>query len=246
MTNFSSWQEQIDFIKNRGNLSNVMVVSADDGSLWASSDPDKFYLQEYTTMIMQEDGNEVSETVNEAANLVKYMKGQPVGGQGLRICGRKQQVTRNFIDETHGIKVIYGKIPMGGACIAHGGKCILIGAFDETKGHASPECNDTITLMAMYLAKSDWPSASEGELTAASNANISWADHIQKVLIGRGNISAALVLSLADNAILAQSPAEFTVSPVIPVVFPLIPVVAADIRSGYRPGGWHGQERDGR
>lgn len=143
----------------RGNLANVMIVSSEDGSIWASTDPDRFFLQEYQATITQEDGSEHSETVNEAANLVKFMKGQSVGGQGLRVSGKKQQVTRNFIDETHGIKVVYGKIPMGGCCIAHGGKCLVIGTFDEAKGHTSVECNETITLMAMYVTRYlDWMS----------------------------------------------------------------------------------------
>lgn len=215
---FSTWQEHIDFIKARGSIANVMIVSTEDGSLWGTSDPDNFFLQEYSAVITQEDGSENSENVNEALNLVKYMKGQPVGGQGLRICGRKQQITRNFIDETHGIKVIYGKIPMGGCCIAHGGKCIVIGTFDETQGHTSPECNDTITLMAMYFSKSDWPVGSEQELVAANGGGVSWNDHIQKVLIGRGNVAEALIFSIHDNEVLAQHPPDYKVSP-IPVTY---------------------------
>jgi hypothetical protein len=206
----ATWQQQIDFIKGRGNIDNVMIVSSEDGSLYGSSDPERFFLQEYAASITQEDGNEISQTVNEALNLAKYMKGQPVGGQGLRICGRKQQVTRNFVDDTHGVKVIYGKIPMGGCCIAHGGKCILIGTFDESKGHASPECNETITLMAMYFAKSDWPNGIEEELAASSGSNL-WQDHVQKVLIGRGGIAEALILSIADNEVLASHPEDFKV-----------------------------------
>eukprot|EP01031_Cornospumella_fuschlensis_P042769 gene42769-52260_t len=89
---FSTWQQHVDYMIARGNLANVMIVSSEDGSLWASTDAERFFLQEYQATITQEDGTERSETVNEAANLVKFMKGQSVGGQGLRVSGKKQQV----------------------------------------------------------------------------------------------------------------------------------------------------------
>lgn len=68
---FAAWKEHIDFIKGRGHVAQVMIVSSENGALWASSDPDKFFLQEYKATIAQEDGSEVEETVNEAANLVR-------------------------------------------------------------------------------------------------------------------------------------------------------------------------------
>lgn len=156
-----TFKDYVSFMKKRGNIAEVMIISSEDGALWASTNPDSFFLQEYKAMVAQEDGTDREETINEAHNILQYMKGAKPS-QGLRICGKKQQVTRNFVDEKAGVQVICGKIPQGGCCIAHGGKCILIGTFDEKQGHTSPECNETITYMAMYLAKSDWPTGNEG------------------------------------------------------------------------------------
>lgn len=205
------WKEYVEFIKNRGNIDEVLIISSEDGALWASSDPDNFYLRQYKATIMQEDGSEREETVNEATNIVKLMKGEKPG-QGLRINGaKKHQMTRNFKDEQTGLTVIYSKIPNGGACIANAGKCILIGTFNEAKNHSSPECNDTIQLMAMYLNKSSWPDKDDvpggggggGDLGSAS-----WQTHVEKSLVGRGNIADAMIVA-ADSGELLGSTKDF-------------------------------------
>ncbi|RYG67469.1 hypothetical protein EON64_07360 [archaeon] len=63
-----------------------------------------------------------------------------------------------------------------------------------------------------YFAKSDWPAASEGDLVKLASANLSWSDHIQKVLVNRGNVAEALILSIGDNEVLASYPPEFKVT----------------------------------
>ena len=49
-----------------------MIVSAQDGSHWASS-PESFVLREYKATIVQEDGTDKEETVNEASNVVSFI-----------------------------------------------------------------------------------------------------------------------------------------------------------------------------
>lgn len=204
------WKSFLDFMKARGSIENIMVVSAEDGGFWASTDDDNFYLREYTATITQEDGNEKEETVNEAANIVKFMKGQPVS-QGLRINGtKKQQVTRSFKDEVSGLQTIFAKFPQGGSCIANGGKCILIATYDEAKNHNSPDCNETVTLIARYLAASSWPSKAAAS-AGGDGAPATWQSYIDTLLVAKGNVAQALLCSAADGSVLACTP-DFKVS----------------------------------
>jgi hypothetical protein len=201
------WKHTLNFITGRGSIENVMIVSSDDGSVYATSDENGFYLREYSAVITQEDGNEKDETVNEATNLLKYMKGQ-TASQGLRINGtKKQQITRSFKDEDTGLQVIFSKFPQGGSCVANGGKCILIATYNETKGHNSPDCNETITLMARYLAKSTWPLAGAATTTQESKPQTaaSWQSYVDVLLVGKGNIAQALICSSADGSVLAAT-----------------------------------------
>lgn len=43
------------------------------------------------------------------------------------------QVTKNQIEDFTGHRVLYCKVPQGGAVIAHAGRCILIGTYNGTK-----------------------------------------------------------------------------------------------------------------
>lgn len=109
----ASWQSFIDYMIERGSIDELMIISSETGGLYASSDNKSFYLREYKAMITQEDGNEKEETVNEANNILAFMKGSKPS-QGLRINGKKkQQITRSFKDEETGLQIIYSKMPQG-------------------------------------------------------------------------------------------------------------------------------------
>jgi hypothetical protein len=214
----STWQKYAEFVTSRGNIEHCIVISSDDGAEWGLSTPD-FYLREYKTMIMQEDGTEKEETVNEAANVLKYMKGQ-TSSQGLRLNGeRKHQITRNYVDEETGLQVTITKIPFGGACFANAGRCILIGTFNEKLQHTSPECNETIIKLAGYLKKSVWPEGLfEGDAVGGGGDAVgggggggegSWTDHVQKVLVGSKNIAEAMIVRVETLEVLAAHPAGF-------------------------------------
>lgn len=215
----STWQSYVDFMVERGNIDEIMIVSSDNGALWASSDLDNFYLREYNATIMQEDGTEKEEKVNEADNIVKMMKGQSCN-QGLRVNGKKkQQITRRFNDDDTGLPVIITKVPMGGSCIANAGKCIIIGTFNETKGHTSPPCNETVTAMAAYLKKSNWPDRTELVASSGSDAGGSgssggsgvqggeatWQVYVDLLLIGKGNVADGMLLEVSNGKVLAAS-----------------------------------------
>jgi len=48
----TTWQSYVDFMKSKGNLQEIMIVSAETGALWAGT-PD-FQLREYKANIIQE------------------------------------------------------------------------------------------------------------------------------------------------------------------------------------------------
>lgn len=174
-----------------------MIVSSETGALWATTE-EKFTLKKYQAKITQEDGEEKEELVNEAANIVNYMKGSS-SHQGLRInAGRKHQITRSFKDEVSGLSVVFSKYPQGGACVANGGKCVLIGTFNEDKGHQSPDCNETITLMARYLAMSTWP-----EVGSVPVGPASWRNYIDTMLVGKGNVEEAMLCTSSGEILAA-------------------------------------------
>ncbi|MGB4347095.1 MAG: profilin family protein [Burkholderiaceae bacterium] len=204
MTAADTWKKVIEFMIGRGNIDALMIVSSENGALWASSDPENFYLREYPATITQEDGSEREEVVNEANNLMSFIKGQKPA-QGLRINGKKkEQVTRSFKDEDSGLQVLFTKIPQGGSCVAHAGKCVIIGTFSEAKGHSSPQCNETVTLMAAYYAKSTWPNRSDGE-PAGGAGPVSWQVYVDTLMVGKGNVAQAMIIAAADGKILAST-----------------------------------------
>ena len=66
-------------------------------------------------------------------------------------------------------------------------------------------CNDIVSLMAGYLAKSEWPTdASQLGGNAAT-----WKPYIDNMLIGKGNIEHAVILSKEDGTVDSTSSAEF-------------------------------------
>jgi hypothetical protein len=224
-----SWQSQVDYIMERGSIDSVMIISSEDGAMWASSHahesskPDTgYYLREYKTTITQDDGSEVEELVNEAKNILTFMKGS-TSPHGVRINGtKKQQITRKSNGAETGLPAVLTRFPMGGSLIINAGKCILIGCFDEKKGHNPPDFSDTLTLMGDYFFKSTWPTqqqfnAMSGGASSSSSSSASvpgegggkatWDEYIEKMLVARGNISDAVIISLKDGGkILASTP----------------------------------------
>lgn len=169
----------------------------EDGTLWASSS-ENFYLRKYTAPIIQEDGSENQELINEALSILTFVKGKQ-SPHGIRINqGKKQQIIRNFKDEESGLQVIYGKFSQGGSCIINAGKCVIIATFNEMEGHTSAGCNEIIHHMARYLNKSTWPIKPEEDSTT-------WQSYIDKYLLEKGNILQALICSNIDTTLLAST-----------------------------------------
>ena len=69
----ATWQNHADYIRSRNTCEEIMIVSAVDGAHYASAPP-AFQLREYTGMVMTESGEEVEETINEAADVAQLIK----------------------------------------------------------------------------------------------------------------------------------------------------------------------------
>eukprot|EP01041_Mallomonas_annulata_P007153 gene7153-14567_t len=203
-----TWQMYVEYMKARGNIDECMIVDAEDGAHWAST-PD-FILREYSATIAQEDGTEKEEIVNEAKNLLQLMAEKSRPPQGLRLNGgKKQQILRAFQDDEANAYVAYGKIMKGGCGIFGTQKCILVGTFDETKGHTSAACNNVLTEVAKHLAASTWPT-SELSLSDSGSSGPSgaatWMPYIQTMLVAKGHIQHALICSKTDGTLFAATP----------------------------------------
>ena len=152
----TQWSDFVSFVMSKGHTTDCMILSR-DGVKYASTDG--FSLRQYRTMIVQEDGTEKEESVNECNNLLALLNGKRPH-QGLRLNGgKKNQILRSFDEESFGItiKIIYGKFPKGGCCIACCSKVILVGTYNELENQSSSACNDLIAVMTKYLEKIPWP-----------------------------------------------------------------------------------------
>lgn len=101
----------------------------------------------------------------------------------------------------------------GGCCIAAAGKCIIVGTFDELKGHSSSGCNEVIVEMAKYLLQITWPTGVEEAAPEGSAAmsTSSWQPYVETMLVGKGDIDNCLICSNTDGTVWASTP-DFTVS----------------------------------
>jgi hypothetical protein len=98
-----------------------------------------------------------------------------------------------------------------GVCIASAGKCIVVGSFDELKGHSSAGCNEVIVEMAKYLLQISWPTGTEDPSGAGGGmATSSWQPYIETMLVGKGDIEHALICSSSDGTVWATTP-DFSV-----------------------------------
>jgi len=69
----ATWQNHADYIRSRDTCEEVMIVSAVDGAHYASA-PATFQLREYQGMVMTESGEEMEESINEAADVAQLVK----------------------------------------------------------------------------------------------------------------------------------------------------------------------------
>jgi hypothetical protein len=150
-----NWSDFVSFLKIKGSIQDCLFCCIESGKVLASTDG--FTLQNYDISLPQDDKTEF---VHEGANLVVLMSTKsdiPHPPQGLRLnrSNQKLQIIRDFEDLKEGIstKVVIGKSPQGGACIARSKQIIIVGTYVESDGHLVSQCLDNVILMAKFLGK---------------------------------------------------------------------------------------------
>lgn len=126
----------------------AIIVSAEDGALWASH-PEDFVPRAYPATIALEDGTEQEEMVNEAENLAYVGKHLKKPKTGLRINHQKFLIVRAMETgiEGDGLKTIYFKRPGGGGCLCVTNKAIIIGTFEDASNQTSQHCVSRLALV---------------------------------------------------------------------------------------------------
>lgn len=144
-----TWQPYIDaMLIGKGNVADALICSKADCAIWVSTA--NFTFKIYEAEIPQEDGSDIMETVDEAKNILKLMTGAKPA-QGLRINETKYQILRQFDDTLSGCYTVFGKRVRGGVCIVATNRCLIIGAFDENKGHSSAACNEAVADLGKFM-----------------------------------------------------------------------------------------------
>jgi hypothetical protein len=144
-----NWQQILsDKLVGKESIHKVMICNKEDGSVIAASEG--FALRKYEAEIAQEDGTDKREVVDEAKNIAVLMTGKKPA-QGLRIEEIKYQILKSFEDDHSGCYTSYGKKTKGGCCVLVTNKVILVATFDESLGHKSIGCNETLADIAKIL-----------------------------------------------------------------------------------------------
>ena len=99
-----SWQDYVDFILDKGNVEDCMIVDSTDGFIWAATP--NFQLQNYKTMIIKEDGSEVEEDVSESSmsslcmcNMLTHPSYDPLNGTIIfrSVCTLKMLLSHHLL-----------------------------------------------------------------------------------------------------------------------------------------------------
>eukprot|EP00518_Triparma_eleuthera_P003906 CAMPEP_0182462044 /NCGR_PEP_ID=MMETSP1319-20130603/6441_1 /TAXON_ID=172717 /ORGANISM="Bolidomonas pacifica, Strain RCC208" /LENGTH=152 /DNA_ID=CAMNT_0024661417 /DNA_START=43 /DNA_END=501 /DNA_ORIENTATION=- len=146
-----SWQAYVDTqLIATGAVSEALMASAADGSLWAGTP--EFLLRAYNTPVTQEDGSEVGTDVNEATDLVSFMTTGVKPAAGFRVNGTKYMVLRSGAEVAEGISfAVYGKHAKTGLCAVKTAQCIIVGTYNEDNGQTGGACNTAVENLARYL-----------------------------------------------------------------------------------------------
>ena len=133
------------------------ILSAEDGSLWASS-PDTFIPRAYLAKVTLDSGEEKEMLVNEADDLASVARTLQKPVAGLRVNHQKYTITRSMPtgSEDDGLKTLYFKKPMGGGCLCVTRQCIIIGTFDEAAGQTAQSCNLAVETLARFLKQNSF------------------------------------------------------------------------------------------
>eukprot|EP00750_Incisomonas_marina_P016171 INCI19041.1.p2 GENE.INCI19041.1~~INCI19041.1.p2 ORF type:complete len:155 (+),score=24.66 INCI19041.1:178-642(+) len=148
-----SWQAYVDSsLMAGGALSQACMIGRQDAQVWGQTPG--FGPKTYDASIVQEDGSEKTENVNEAKDLPIYANTHKKTGHGFRINGVKYTTVRTYENNEFGDFVVYGaKGTQSGVCMVVTKQCIIIGVWDKkvNPNHIAATCNSTCENLGKYL-----------------------------------------------------------------------------------------------
>ena len=129
-----------------------IILNKADGTVWSSSS-ENFQCKAYVGDVMQEDGSEVKENIDEEKGLLEFAATFKKPKAGIRIAGSKFQLLRAFEKGTSedGMPTMFLKKSKGGGCMCVTERAIVIGIWDEGAGQQASTCNDAVEKLSRYL-----------------------------------------------------------------------------------------------
>eukprot|EP01029_Cantina_marsupialis_P009179 TRINITY_DN2145_c0_g1_i1.p1 TRINITY_DN2145_c0_g1~~TRINITY_DN2145_c0_g1_i1.p1 ORF type:complete len:155 (+),score=44.63 TRINITY_DN2145_c0_g1_i1:47-511(+) len=153
-----SWQDYLQqYLIDTKKVDQAFICSIEDGSVVASTE--EFFPRYYTMNLMQDDGTEKEEVINEQTNLLQIMA-DPTNWsscpQGLRLNGRKYMVTRPFEEAIYASLKLEADEKKAGLCLAKTATLVICGTYDEGKDQMGGNCNMAVEGLADYLRESGY------------------------------------------------------------------------------------------
>lgn len=149
-----TWKQHIETQLLAGNkCSDAIIFNKVDGTVWASSS-ENFEVKKYKDLVVQEDGSEKEEEIDEEVGLLEFAKTLKKHRTGFRVGGSKFQVLRTFEKGSaeDNLPTALLKKPKGGGCVCITNQAVIIGLWDEGKCPAgAPGCNESVEKIARYL-----------------------------------------------------------------------------------------------
>mmetsp|Transcript_11692 Transcript_11692/g.19031 ORF Transcript_11692/g.19031 Transcript_11692/m.19031 type:complete len:157 (+) Transcript_11692:345-815(+) len=153
----ATWQQYVETqLTGTGSVDQACMMGKNDACVWGSSP--EFLPRLYEGVVMQDDGTEAKQTINEAVILTKIGETLRKPPEGLRVNGVKYMVVRTYASGSaeDGLATIYFKKPRGGGCLVVTNQCLIVATFDEGKGQAAAGCNFAVEALGRYLLESGY------------------------------------------------------------------------------------------
>lgn len=149
-----TWKQHIEKQLLEGNkCCEGIIINKVDGTPWGLSN-ENLAPRKMKDLVMQEDGSEKEEDIDEEVGLLEFVKTFKKPRVGFRLAGDKFQFLRQFEkgSQDDGIPTAVLKKPKGGACVCITEKALIIGLWEEGKNpQGASGCNDAVEKLARYL-----------------------------------------------------------------------------------------------
>lgn len=148
----TTWKDYLDTqLIGTGEVNQAFMLGITDAQVWANTEA--FLPRCHKAMVMQDDGTEKEQVINEAEGMLHIAEKLKKPASGLYINGVKYMPVRTYPNGSadDGMATIYFKKPKLGGCICILHQAILVGTYDEKKNHSAASCNFNVETLGRYL-----------------------------------------------------------------------------------------------